>query len=79
MQSGEVQNGLVKEANYVSIHEMKVIKSATSQVSERIMGWIKVKQELLTPSAEAVRSGGKIISYLAIIIIGGLVATISFS
>lgn len=35
MQSGKVQNGLVKEANYVSIHEMKVTKSATGQVSER--------------------------------------------
>ena len=35
MQSGKVQNGLVKEANYVSIHEMTVTKSATGQVSER--------------------------------------------
>ena len=37
----------------------------------------KVKQELLTPSAESRQDWrGKIISYLAIIVIGGLVATI---
>ncbi|WP_242361943.1 phosphate ABC transporter substrate-binding protein [Limosilactobacillus antri] len=35
MQTGKVQGSLVKDANYVSIHEMKVTKSPTGQVSER--------------------------------------------
>lgn len=35
MQTGRVQNSLVKDANYVSIHEMKVTKSVTGQVRER--------------------------------------------